>query len=173
MLALRLPRPSDSDLVLEWRNSPDVARFMYRDDPIPATEHANWFPSTLFDGPNTCYRVAEWNGRPSGWISLSRIDRRNRSCEWGGYLAPSAPRGTGIGRHMLAASLDLAFTGLGLHRLVVEVLDGNDRAIGLYKALGFTHEGVLRQRAWQSTGPRDVIIMSILATEWIGGDGFQ
>lgn len=169
MILLRLPVLADMDRVLEWRNSPEVATYMYRDDPIAASEHAEWFPTTLSDSPTSRYRVAEIEGKPVGWLSLTRIDRRNRSCEWGGYLAPSVSRGAGVGRKILGLSLEMAFGELGLNRVVVEVLEGNDRALGLYESLGFRREGLLRERAWQTAGPRDVITMAILASEWLRG----
>lgn len=166
MIVLRLPVLADMDQVLMWRNSPEVAPYMYRDDPIPAHEHAKWFPTTTTDSPTARYRVAELNGTSVGWTSLTRIDLRNRSCEWGGYLAPSAPRSSGIGRLVLEGSLRMAFAEMNMNRIVVEVLVGNDRALHLYESLGFKREGVLRERAWHSSGPRDAIALSMLATEW-------
>lgn len=156
----------DLDRVLEWRNSPEVAAFMYRDDPIPPEEHAAWFPTTMRDRAGARFRVAESVSTPVGWMSLTKIDTRNRSCEWGGYLAPGAPRGMGLGRAMLLASLDMAFTELGMNRVVVEVIVGNDRALHLYESVGFVREGLLRERAWQSGGPRDVICLSLLSRDW-------
>jgi len=167
MLALRLPVLDDMSRVLAWRNSPEVATFMYRDDLIPPAEHEEWFPSTVVDRPNSLFRVAEWASEPIGWMSLTRIDLRNRSCEWGGYLAPSAPRGEGLGRRMLSASLDLAFNELQLNRVMVEVLVHNQPAIGLYDSMGFVREGLLRERAWQLAGPRDALLYSMLAGEWM------
>ena len=84
MIVLRRPVLADMGRILEWRNSPEVATYMYRDDPIEASEHADWFPTTLSDKPTARYRVAELDGESVGWLSLTRIDRRNRSCEWGG-----------------------------------------------------------------------------------------
>lgn len=166
MVSLRLPEIGDCDRVLEWRNSSEVAAFMYRDDPIPPQEHAAWFPSTIHDRNGARYRVVESESTPIGWISLTNIDTRNRSCEWGGYLAPEAPRGKGLGKDMLLASLDMAFTELGMNRVVVEVIVGNDRALYLYESVGFVREGLLRERAWQLDGPRDVICLALLSRDW-------
>ena len=74
---------------------------------------------------------------------------------------------------MLGSSLDMAFDELELNRVVVEVLVGNDRALRLYESLGFRREGLLRERAWQSAGPRDVVTMPILASEWSRGSWIQ
>ena len=139
---------------------------MYRDEPIPEDEHAAWFPSTMIDTNASRFRIAEHDAVAVGWIGLTRIDSRHRSCEWGGYLSPGAPKGRGLGKALLCLSLEMAFMELRLNRVVVEVLVDNVRALGLYESMGFVREGTLRQRAWLSSGPRDVFGLSILADEW-------
>ena len=52
--------------------------------------------------------------------------------------------------------LDWAFGPLGAHRVELEVLAGNDRAIRCYVACGFRHEGVRREAelypdGWQTS----------------------
>lgn len=139
---------------------------MYHDDPIPEDEHAKWFPSTEFDTNNSRYRIAELDSVPVGWMGLTRIESRHRSCEWGGYLSPDAPKGVGLGKALVCLSLEMAFEDLRLNRVVVEVLVGNTRALGLYESLGFVRESRLRQRAWLSSGPQDAFGLSMLAGEW-------
>lgn len=158
----------DADVVLSWRNSVEVARFMYRDDPIDPFEHHVWMKSAVVDTPRARFRIAEDESQPIGFMSLTSIDGRHRSCEWGGYLAPTTPRGRGIGEGLLRLGLDMAFGDLDLNRVTVEVLTGNSRAVALYEKVGFVREGLLRQRAWQTTGPRDAFLMSILRSEWNG-----
>ena len=67
---------------------------------------------------------------------------------------------------MMDESLHIAFKELGMHRVVVEAIVGNDRAIALYESVGFRREGILRDRAQQSHGYVDVVIMGILEFEW-------
>ena len=166
MVLLRNVNLEDETKILTWRNSPEVAAFMYRDNPISPAEHSRWFKSIINDNESSVVRVLEHNSVASGLSSLSRIDLRHKSCEWGGYLAPDIDRGGGIGRAMLFLALQQAFKDFGLNRVVVEVLVGNQTALKLYESIGFVREGYLRERAWHASGPIDVISLSMLRKDW-------
>ena len=167
MVLLRAVCIEDEEKILTWRNSSEVAPFMYRDDPISPAEHSRWFTSIINDTQSSVVRVLEHNSVASGLSSLSKIDLRHKSCEWGGYLAPDIDRGGGIGRAMLFLALKQAFEELELNRVVVEVLVGNQKALKLYESIGFVREGYLRERAWHTSGPKDVISLSMLLKEWM------
>jgi len=166
MVLLRAVHIEDEPKILSWRNSPEVAAFMYRDDPISPAEHSRWFQSIINDTESSVVRVLEHNSVASGLSSLSKIDLRHKSCEWGGYLAPHIDRGGGIGRAMLFLALQQTFEELELNRVVVEVLVGNHTALKLYESIGFVREGYLRERAWHTSGPKDVISLSMLLKDW-------
>ncbi len=139
---------------------------MFRDDPITDEEHERWFTGALIDREDVAHRLFTSGGTPSGLFSLSGIDHRNRGCIWGGYLAPDAPRGSGLGVELMTISLRMAFDELGLHRVVVEAIESNTRAIGLYEKIGFRREGFLRDRARQSHGFVNVVLLGLLRDEW-------
>jgi UDP-4-amino-4,6-dideoxy-N-acetyl-beta-L-altrosamine N-acetyltransferase len=166
MVSFRDLHPDDKDMILSWRNSEQVAPFMLRDDPISREEHHEWFENVLEGSSSGIFKVAESNGTAIGLASLTRIDLRHRSCEWGGYLAPDVPRGTGYGRALVYRSLVLAFETLNLNRVVVEVLVTNSAATRLYESVGFRKEGTLRERAQQRGGSIDTTIMAMLKDEW-------
>ena len=167
MVLLRKVQIEDETKILAWRNSPEVAAFMYRDDTISASEHSCWFKNISNDTESLIVRVLEHNSEASGLSSLSKIDHRHKSCEWGGYLAPNVDRGGGIGKAMLFLALEQAFIELELNRIVVEVLVGNQPALKLYDSFGFIREGYLRERAWHTSGPIDVISLSMLRKDWL------
>lgn len=56
-------------------------------------------------------------------------------------------QGKGIGKALMASIVDLADNWLMLKRLELGVLQGNDRALSLYKQFGFEVEGVKRASA--------------------------
>jgi UDP-4-amino-4,6-dideoxy-N-acetyl-beta-L-altrosamine N-acetyltransferase len=143
-----------------------VAQFMFRDDPIEMEDHLGWFSRACLDSSQAMYRIVEWNSEAVGLVSLTNIDTRHKSCEWGGYLGSEAQRGLGIGKAMILKSLNIAFSELKLNRVAVEVLSDNHQAMKLYESVGFVREGTLRDRAIHATGARDAIIFSILKREW-------
>ena len=166
MFSSRPLSPEDSPLVLQWRNSPEVAAFMFNDDPIDENEHAAWFDEVIEDRPRSRARLFTVNDAPTGFFSLTQITDRHKSCVWGGYLSPEAPRGRRLGSAMMSVSLAMAFDEIGLHRVTVEVIESNSRAMGLYEGAGFQREGMLRDRARQARGYVNVIVLGLLREDW-------
>jgi len=53
-----------------------------------------------------------------------------------------------------------------MHRVALEVLADDPRAVACYRKVGFVEEGRLRQRDWRDGSYHDVLVMSILDDEW-------
>jgi UDP-4-amino-4,6-dideoxy-N-acetyl-beta-L-altrosamine N-acetyltransferase len=165
MIRLRAFEDADADPLLQWRNHPEISRWMYDSHRITPDEHARWFDRVRHDAPDHRYRVVELDGVASGTSNLTQIDPARRSCTWGGYVAP-ASIGHGIGRAALGLALADAFGALALNRVWIEVLSDNDRALHLYESIGFTREALLRQLVWRDERPSDVVGLSMLQSEW-------
>ena len=57
------------------------------------------------------------------------------------------------------------FDQLGYHRLWLDVVASNQRAKKLYLSEGFVIEGTLREAYKHSQGYKDMLILSVLATD--------
>ena len=68
-------------------------------------------------------------------------------------------QGQGIGRKLMEALIDQADKWLNLRRLELTVYSDNERAVGLYKSLGFEVEGHLRDAAFRDGAYVDSLIM--------------
>jgi RimJ/RimL family protein N-acetyltransferase len=62
--------------------------------------------------------------------------------------------------------LSWAFGVLGAHRVELEVLAGNSRAINCYLACGFRHEGIRREAGLYPEGWKDFLLMGLLQAEY-------
>ena len=76
-------------------------------------------------------------------------------------LFVAALRGRGLGREVTRLVLAWAFDVVGVHRVQLEVLASNSRAINCYLACGFRPEGVRREAELYPDGWKDIIMMSI------------
>lgn len=162
MTAVRLMRESDLELVLSWRNCPDISRFMFSSHAISFEEHQTWFARASID-PEQRLLIFESDTIPLGFINIHQ-DMRSLVADWGFYAAPSSPKGTG---HVLGrTALRYAFEKLKLHRLCGRVLAYNERSIRLHRRLGFQHEGVLRQHHFNGQQYHDVVCFGLLVHEW-------
>lgn len=72
----------------------------------------------------------------------------------------------GYGKDAIRTLLKFLFMSKGAHRIELEVVDFNDRAINCYLKCGFQKEGVRRKRYFSEGQYRDIIIMGILKEEY-------
>ncbi|MCL1899735.1 MAG: GNAT family N-acetyltransferase [Promicromonosporaceae bacterium] len=111
-----------------------------------------------------------------GEIVLNEIDTDARSGNLRLQLLKEY-RGRGYGGEAISAVCKFAFDGYRdpdgewepgprLHRVSLDVLAFNTRAINLYKQLGFVEEGRMRDAHYVDGAHVDVIIMSILEDEY-------
>lgn len=133
---------ADRKLLLDWRNSPEVSRWMYTDHIISVSEHDQWFERMLAD-PSVIYWKIMTDGRPIGAVFLASIDASSESCEWGIYLADVDARGRGVAQGACLLSLQHAFYKLRLSVVRCEAIRENIRAIALYESVGYKQVGVV------------------------------
>lgn len=162
---LRSLRPDDSDRVLAWRNSPEVAAYMYSDHQITPDEHARWFARAL-DGDDRRYWIIELDAAPVGLAGLTRIDPQNRRCDWAFYLADPAVRGRGVGAAVEYLVLGFVFERLKLNKLWCEVLVENAAVVRLHERFGFQREALFRDHVQKGGWFLDVVGLGLLAREW-------
>jgi ribosomal-protein-alanine N-acetyltransferase len=119
------------------------------------------------DEPGVYSWVVEHDGHSIGSARLL-VDADQHSADYSvGIFAPEL-RGQGLGREITRLALSWGFGQLGLHRVELEVLAGNTRAIRCYLACGFRQEGIRREALLYPEGWRDLILMSVLRSEYTG-----
>ncbi|EDM47384.1 UDP-4-amino-4,6-dideoxy-N-acetyl-beta-L-altrosamine N-acetyltransferase [Marinobacter algicola] len=153
---------TDLERVLQWRNHPDVRRYMYTTHEISLEEHKSWFARTR-SNPSISLLIFEQCGEPCGFVSIVR-SRSRKIADWGFYTAPDAPKGTG--RKLGQCALEYGFNELALHKLCGQALGFNESSINFHKALWFTEEGRLREQHFDGIAYHDVVCFGLLANEW-------
>jgi diamine N-acetyltransferase len=99
-----------------------------------------------------------------GFIVLVGLDDPDGNVEFKRIVI--AEKDKGFGRAAVRQIKNLAFTELGAHRLWLEVMRDNAPAIRLYQSEGFTHEGIHRQSIRRDDTYADLVVMSMLASEF-------
>ncbi len=98
-----------------------------------------------------------------------RADADQHSATYTVGLFVAALRGRGLGREITRLVVSWGFGVLGLHRIQLEVLADNSRAINCYLACGFRREGVRREAQLYPDGWKDLILMGLLGPEYASG----
>ena len=99
-----------------------------------------------------------------GYFRLSDYSIENMNIYVGADIAPEHT-GKGLGYLAYKAFLPYLFNEYGLNKVSLEVLSTNERAIHLYKKLGFIVDGIKREEVLKKGVFVDSIIMSILKNE--------
>jgi len=131
----------------------------FETDPPDAADMAGRRADVL--SKNLPYLVAERDGEVLGFAYCNWFKPRPAyrfSAEDSIYLADSA-RGQGIGAQLLAA-LSQAAEAVGVRKLIAVIGDSaNAGSIGVHRAQGFSHVGVLKDCGWKFGEWRDVVLM--------------
>src|SRR3954447_21741827 len=99
-----------------------------------------------------------------GGVNFHKIDDNHHRAEIGFWLAPWA-RGQGIGTAAIRAACEWAFERWDLVRIEMNTLPDNEAALALAAKLGFTREGLLRQRNFERGKQVDVVMLAVLRGE--------
>ncbi|TDX32165.1 UDP-4-amino-4,6-dideoxy-N-acetyl-beta-L-altrosamine N-acetyltransferase [Modicisalibacter xianhensis] len=165
---LRSLQAEDLEAVLAWRNHPDVRRFMYTQHTISLEEHRRWFEKAHGDD-NKRLLLFELEGEATGFVNLSLVDPQASRADWGFYLAPQAPKGSG--RQLGTLALAYAYETMHVHKLCGEALAFNVRSIRFHERLGFRREAWLRDHHFDGSDYHDVVGFGLLRSEWLRQQG--
>jgi RimJ/RimL family protein N-acetyltransferase len=100
-----------------------------------------------------------------GTVIAHSFDWHHRRCEVGFLLVPAARR-RGVASAVVAAMLHWAFVEMDLLRVEMTTTPDNEAVAALARRLGFTREGVLRQRNVERGRRVDIVWFGLLREEW-------
>ena len=101
------------------------------------------------------------NGKKVGYLILRGIEKRIVELT----RIAITEKGKGYGRQAIQLVKQFVFDDSGFHRLWLDVIDGNDRAVKLYESEGFVHEGTLRQAEYYDGKFHDLHLYSIISDD--------
>lgn len=113
--------------------------------------------------------IAKWLTDPDaliGFLKVSVVSWPHRIGDVSLGIGDADHRGKGYGAEALRLGVDWAFRELNLHRIGLSVFSYNDRAIALYRKLGFVHEGTSRESVRRDGRWYDSLQFGLLAGEW-------
>jgi RimJ/RimL family protein N-acetyltransferase/uridine phosphorylase len=114
--------------------------------------------------PGSYAWAVEYEGHCIGSAGLG-VDADQHCASYTVGVFVAGLRGQRLGQQITRLVLSWAFTVLGLHRVELEVLASNSRAIGCYLACGFRQEGVRREAGLYPDGWKDFLRMAVLQHE--------
>ncbi|MCK4442616.1 MAG: UDP-2,4-diacetamido-2,4,6-trideoxy-beta-L-altropyranose hydrolase, partial [Sulfurovaceae bacterium] len=141
----------DKKMILEWRNHPNIRKWMYNRELISLDEHLNYIDS-LSTKKDRLYFMVKYKSEVIGVIDFTNIDYINKKTDFGIYAKPNS---RGFGKILMSSIINYAFYTLKVDRLIAEVFTKNAKAISLYKKFNF------KQIDIKVVDSRDMIVMEL------------
>ena len=153
----------DLDFILEFANSQEIVRHtLGRRFPSQASNVADWINSSnVGEFPTRIAMIIEsGESQQAGIVQIDQINWVSRNGWFGIWLIPNHRR-KGYGEFSIKAIINYSFVTLGLRQLRLIVKADHSAAIRLYKTIGFTQEGVMREAEFVEGKFHDLIIMRL------------
>lgn len=169
-IRLRCIDRDDLPVFVRWFNDPEVRQFLSILLPLSQTQEERWFENMLQQPPETHPLMIEVNIAESwqaiGNTGFVQINWYNRDTEIGIVIGEKSFWNRGYGSEAMRLMLKHAFNTLNLNRVYLRVYETNLRGIRAYEKAGFIQEGRMRQALYREGKYFDILLMSILRSEW-------
>lgn len=168
LVALGPLRREHIPLYLRWINDFGTTRTLgVPPRPMTLEQETAWYEQAAVDDGRTGFTIYERaTGRPIGNCGLHEMDLANRRTVVGIMIGEPDARGRGFGTEAMRLLVDYAFTVLGMHSVMLTVVEYNAAGRRCYEKVGFREMGRRRESRWYSGRFWDEIHMDILASEF-------
>ena len=167
---LRAVERSDVSHFYDWVNDPEVTYGMALYLPMSTVDEQAWFERVtqrVQEEKPLAIEVRQDDGwRLIGNCGVFAVDWVNRLAELGIMIGEKPDWNKGYGTEVMRVLLRHCFETLNLNRVFLRVYADNTRARRAYERAGFVEEGALRQARFKRGQYVDVVLMSVLRSEW-------
>jgi [ribosomal protein S5]-alanine N-acetyltransferase len=164
-VVLRPLRPDDARAFAgAFADDPQLGAWVgFEEDP-----DEDWFRDSLERDERPGFQLAVTASGSDAFLGLvivHHVEAEHGRAEVGFWLVRAA-RGDGLGRRAVGLLVDWLFDHPWLRRLELTTTPDNTGAVALAQSLGFTREGVLRQRRVERGKAVDIVWFGLLREEW-------
>ncbi|KFM99111.1 N-acetyltransferase [Bacillus clarus] len=167
---IRLRKFSEGDIptYYHWRNDSEVMNTTSLNLDTYSFQEIEQFCQQFIHSPTSKSYIIEQKATslPIGITSLIHIDPHNRNAECMIDIGKKDYWGQGYGKEALTLLLNYAFLELNLHRISLRVFSFNDRAIKLYKSLGFQQEGTCKEAVFRNGAWHNIELFALLQHDY-------
>lgn len=133
LIALRKAALEDADLLLRWRNDPEIVALGSSGKTVTRDEHLAWMRQVV-EGSSTALYLVTCDGTPVGQL---RFDRRDASTVEVSIYLQAQHRKRGAGREALLLGCQRAFADSAISAISARVLRSNAASQAFFRAGGF------------------------------------
>jgi ribosomal-protein-alanine N-acetyltransferase len=168
-LKLRQLTDADMGFIYEIFSRDETNRHV-SDDPVRSMDEARELFEAYIRPKPYLFRLGLFlksTGRPIGTIGLYGVDMENLRAVLGFDLLKEF-WGKGYMTEASIAVLDYGFRVIGLNRIQASADADNHRSLAVIERVGFTKEGLMRQKDFYKGSFHDDVVYSFLRQDWPG-----
>jgi ribosomal-protein-alanine N-acetyltransferase len=173
-LFLREMTPKDVNALLMLFGNPEVVKFIGM-QPIKNIEQANeWLKwmGGFFAAKDGLRWGITLQDADATFVGSAGLHRWNKEAQYAKIGCDIAYKfwGNGYGQEAMREIIEFGWEQMKLNRIEAEIVSGNEGSVHVMEKLGFKREGLLRQRLLKGGKFYDVLIYSVLRSEYQGKD---
>ena len=134
MFTFREIETSDAEMILNWRTSPEIAKYMKTEVDHGILEQEQWIISCR-ERPDFYHWLIVHQEKPIGYISISEYNPVVKTASWGFYIGEGEH--AGLGGLVPPFFYHFCFSELGIERIDAEMLYFNTSVIDLHQLHGY------------------------------------
>ena len=158
----------NAETIRAWLNDPEVHRYLVVGHvPITREQEQRYYAAQSESSTSYSFEIhVADDGRYIGNVGLQGVDLVNRHAEVGVAIGDKSAWGKGYGGDAIATCLKFAFLTLGLHRVSIRAHEDHERALNLYRRLGFVETGREREHVYSEGRFADNVVLDMLEQEY-------
>lgn len=153
------------ELVMKWRLSPEVSRYLNTDISSDMDKHIKWFQKIKSD-QTSIYWLIKYKNTLVGLNSLNDIDWRNRFCYGTFYIGDPKVKAI-IGYIVPHLTLNYIFNHTILNKSIANIFKSNINVVRLYEHIGYKRVGTFQEHIFKNDEYHDVVLLEYKKSEWI------
>jgi len=163
--ALRGITEDDIEMIMKWRMSATVTKFMNTNPKLTLEGQKKWL-SSLEKNDRVRYWIIEVDGVPAGLINLADIDWSGMNSSWGYYIGEEYLRSLRLAISLEMSLYDYVFDVLGFSEIHSEVFKLNEGVWKLHTACGCRIVRETVGEVEKEGVAYDIVHLSITRDEW-------
>ena len=154
MISFRELKITDAQMLLDWRTSPRVTKFMNSDIDYDLKAQVSWIED-CFEKPSYYHWIIQYYGQDVGLLNFVNWDRVQRTTSWGFYIGEE--EALTIGGMVPSYFYNFAFDILNVDKVFSEVFYNNTSVIDLHLKQGYVFD-VERDHVIEKNGKTILIV---------------
>ena len=164
---LRALEKEDLICIQKWSNDPEIRKLTGEVASMGQADADKFLERVYNDNTREWFVIIiKENEQLIGEAGLLRMFHAWRTTDISIIIGEKNAWGKGYGTESILLLLDYAFRRLNFHRVAIDVVGFNEKAIRFWEKIGFKKEGIQRDGYYYKHKYHDFVMMSILEDEF-------